>query len=198
MNKGIIVDIGTGDGKFVYKLAKQFPNRLFIGIDPNQKGLVKTSLKATKKRTRGGIGNVVYVLASIQELPKELEDIANQVYINFPWGSLLKSIITVEKKAWENIKLIMKKDGVLDIVFGYDPLIDKSEIDRLALPRLSSNHIQNKLVPKIEAFRFKPTSFEKLNTNDLKSYPTTWSKKMAYGGKTRTYYHLQFTLKRKS
>lgn len=194
MNKGIIVDIGTGDGKFIYNLAKQYPNRLFIGIDPNHKGLVKTSLRATKKKKRGGLENVVYVLASIKELPKELNNVANQVFINFPWGSLLRSIVKVEQKAWENLKMIIKKCSFIDIIFGYDPIIDKPEVDRLGLPTLSNKYIQSTMVPKIEALGFKLRNFKKLNTNDLKTYPTTWSKKIAFGGKERSYYHLQFTL----
>ena len=37
---GVIVDIGCGDGKFTYKLAKENPDRFVIGIDPSHKDYV--------------------------------------------------------------------------------------------------------------------------------------------------------------
>ena len=32
----VFIDLGTGDGRFVYKSALAEPNTLFIGIDPNE------------------------------------------------------------------------------------------------------------------------------------------------------------------
>ena len=32
---GVIIDIGTGDGRFVYQSARRNPNKFYIGIDPN-------------------------------------------------------------------------------------------------------------------------------------------------------------------
>jgi 16S rRNA (adenine(1408)-N(1))-methyltransferase len=51
--EGIIVDIGTGDGRFVYNAARQNPNKFFIGIDANTAGLKEFSTKATRKPAKG-------------------------------------------------------------------------------------------------------------------------------------------------
>ena len=40
--ENIVIDIGTGDGKFVYQSAKSNKSNFYIGIDPNQKALEKT------------------------------------------------------------------------------------------------------------------------------------------------------------
>ncbi|MDQ3258004.1 MAG: hypothetical protein M3R15_29660 [Acidobacteriota bacterium] len=39
--EGIVLDIGTGDGRFVYAYARQNPNKFFIGIDANPRPLEK-------------------------------------------------------------------------------------------------------------------------------------------------------------
>jgi tRNA G46 methylase TrmB len=39
IGEGIIVDIGTGGGRFVYKRAKENPHRFYIAIDANPKAL---------------------------------------------------------------------------------------------------------------------------------------------------------------
>lgn len=51
---GVIVDIGTGDGRYVYRSARADPGRFYIGIDPQRKPLEKVSEKIYRKP--GGAG----------------------------------------------------------------------------------------------------------------------------------------------
>jgi 16S rRNA (adenine(1408)-N(1))-methyltransferase len=48
----VIVDIGTGDGRFVYQCARENPARFYIGIDANAKPLEKVSMRATRNPQR--------------------------------------------------------------------------------------------------------------------------------------------------
>lgn len=193
-NKGIIVDIGTGDGKFAYKLAKENPDRLIIGIDPNQKNLERLSLKTYKKSARGGLKNCLFVLASIEDMPKELKGVANQVFINFPWGSLLRGIILIEQETWKNIKYICQKGAIIDLLLGYDKNIDRTEIKRLKLPILTQDYIKNNMAPKLAKQGFKITDLKLVNSSVLKNFPSSWAKKLSYG-KDRMYYYLRIISK---
>ena len=123
---GIVVDIGTGNGKFVSKLAIRYPDRLIIGIDPNHHNLIHTSLKNPK--------NSLYLLSDIENLPKELNGIVNQIFINFPLGSLLRGIINVENQTWNNLKRICRSGAFIDIILGFNKLSEKNETIRLVLP----------------------------------------------------------------
>ncbi len=38
----VVVDIGTGNGRFVYKNAKKNPTSFYIGIDPVSENMVNT------------------------------------------------------------------------------------------------------------------------------------------------------------
>lgn len=191
--KGIIVDIGTGDGKFTYKIAKENPDRLVIGIDPNAKGVEKYSAKIYKKVARGGLENALFVLATVEDLPEELNGIANQVFINFPWGSLLAGIVKVEDKCWDNIKRICKKGAFIDLLFGYDERYDKTEIQRLKLPTLSRNFIYEIFIPKLQDIGLEVIDTKQLTSTQLTNYPSTWAKKMGFG-KERKYWYLRIKI----
>ena len=51
----MIIDIGTGDGRFVYQSARRNPNKFYIGIDPNTRPLTKISEKIHRKPAKGGL-----------------------------------------------------------------------------------------------------------------------------------------------
>jgi 16S rRNA (adenine(1408)-N(1))-methyltransferase len=93
---GVIVDIGTGDGRFVYQTARENPAKFYVGIDANSRPLEKISMKATRRPAKGGAPNLMFVQAAIEDLPDELNDAADEIHIHFPWGSLLRAVATGE------------------------------------------------------------------------------------------------------
>jgi 16S rRNA (adenine(1408)-N(1))-methyltransferase len=183
---GVIIDIGTGDGSFVYELAKKYPDRMIIGIDPNQSALIDVSRKIIKKPAKGGVKNAMFVLANATDLPDELADTANQVFINLPWGSLLTGIVRGEKEIFENIKKICQKGAIVDILFGYDKNLEIKEIGEL--PDISIEYIKNILAPKVEKFGFKLIKAQTLNSAVLKTYPSKWAKKLSFATPRDFYY----------
>lgn len=189
MSKGIVLDIGTGNGKFAYTLAKQNPEKLIVGIDPNQSNLVKISSKIYKRPSRGGLPNALFVLADIDNLPMELTNSVNQIFILFPWGSLLRAIVNVEKQAWSNLHRVCQKGAILDIVFGYDKNKDIREVRNLNLPLLDEHYVKRKMIPEIERLGFTISKIEIVGSMSIKNLPTTWAKKLSQR-KDRKYYYL--------
>ncbi len=92
--EGVIVDIGTGDGRFVYQSARENPKKFYIGIDPNVRPLEKISEKIYRKPAKGGAPNALFVQAAIEDLPAELDGVADEIHVHFPWGSLLRAVAT--------------------------------------------------------------------------------------------------------
>src|SRR5688572_26206092 len=92
----VVVDVGTGDGRFVYEAARLDPEALYIGLDPDADAMAEYAYRAGRKPARGGVENLLYVVASIEQLPVELESIAHQVHVNFPWAALLRGVILPE------------------------------------------------------------------------------------------------------
>ncbi len=186
---GVIVDIGTGDGSFVYELAKNHPDKMVIGIDPNHKGMVDTSRKTLKKPEKGGVKNALFVLAAVDALPDELAGKANQVYINFPWGTLLSGLVLGDEQTWKNIKKICQDKAVIDIILGYDKSLEIKKVNE-NLPVLDKKYFSSVLRSKIKNLGLELTEIKPLSSRILKSYPSTWAKKLSFA-QERDFYYLR-------
>jgi 16S rRNA (adenine(1408)-N(1))-methyltransferase len=187
---GIIVDIGTGDGEFVYTLARANPDRFIIGLDPNQQGLQNTSAKIYKKPEKGGLKNALFVLGSIESLPEELDGLANQIYINFPWAGLLKGLLLADDVVWNAIKRVCKPGAFIDVLFSYEKTAEENEISKAGLPDIDLEYLQGITAPRIEKLGFKILEIKYFGAEEIKRYPSTWAKKLSFG-RDRKYYYLR-------
>ena len=93
------IDIGTGDGRQVYRVAREDPTGLFIGVDANAEALQQVSYRASRKPARGGVANAVFVHASLDDLPGALARLADRVTVFYPWGSLLRALVDPDERA---------------------------------------------------------------------------------------------------
>ena len=166
--EGIVIDIGTGDGLFVYELARANPNKFYIGVDANPRPLEKISEKIHRRPTKGGLPNVLFLQAAIEDLPAELDGIANEVHVHFPWGSLLAIVARGDLDGLRNLRRIMAPAGLLEIVIGLDPGRDESEIKRLGIQSLDLTFISSELAP-----RYRESGFEILEAGI--GGPEMWS-----------------------
>jgi 16S rRNA (adenine(1408)-N(1))-methyltransferase len=190
--EGVVIDIGTGDGRFVSTAARANPNKFFIGIDANAKPLEKISMKATRKPAKGGLANVLFVQAAVENLPAEFDSVADEIHIHFPWGSLLRAVATGDAEILSALRRISASECLLEIVIGIDEERDRTEIERLALPRLSSEYLENILIPKYEAAGFVVLEKGILDSSQWSRLETSWARKLQGGsGRTVTYLILQ-------
>jgi 16S rRNA (adenine(1408)-N(1))-methyltransferase len=175
---GVIVDIGTGDGRFVYQSARENPTRFYLGIDANAKPLKKVSMKATRKPAKGGLPNVLFIQAPIENLPTELSDTADEIHIHFPWGSLLRAVATGDANVLQSLRRISSRDCLLEVVIGIDPERDRAEVERLQLPLVSADYIETVLAPRYEAagFRFRESGI--MAPPDWKHLKSSWARKL--------------------
>lgn len=171
--EGVVIDIGTGDGRFVSALAKANPAKFYIGVDANPKPLEKPSMKATRKPKKGGLPNAMFVQAAVEDLPEEFDGTADEIHIHFPWGSLLKAVATGDSEILKSLRRISSPECLLELVIGIDPVRDKGELERLEIPELTPVILHSYLIPKyttagfrlIEHGSLKPAQWPKLNTS---------------------------------
>lgn len=187
---GVVVDIGTGDGRFVSASARANPNKFYIGIDANSKPLEKISMKATRKKR--GLPNALFVQAAVEDLPEELNAAADEIHIHFPWGSLLRALVSGEEYILNALRRISAPECLLEIVIGIDEERDRSEIERLALPKLSPEYLEKTLIPKYKAAGFDVLEWGNLTASEWSRLETSWARKLQ-GGSNRevTYLILQ-------
>lgn len=179
----IEIDLGTGDGRFVYKNALLRKGALFIGIDPSEKQLEIYSKKAVKENVQ----NSIYVVASFEMLPSELKGTADKVYINLPWGTLLENIVVPTKGGLDKLLELLKEKGELEIILGYAQELEPSETKRLNLPPIHLGLINDIIVPAFEERGFHAKEFYEMTKKQLVDVETTWAKKLRFGRDRRIY-----------
>ncbi|MBD0325287.1 MAG: methyltransferase domain-containing protein [Pyrinomonadaceae bacterium] len=175
---GIVVDIGTGDGRFVYQSARENQTKFFIGIDPSTRALEKISEKIYRKPSKGGLPNVLFVQAAVESLPAELDGVADELHIHFPWGSLLRAVLSADADVLCNLRRICAPGCLLEIIIGLDPSRDRAEIERLALPILSLEYLEKVLTPKYRAAGFDVLEKGVLTQADWSQLQTSWARRL--------------------
>jgi hypothetical protein len=112
--ENITLDLGTGDGRFVRCMAEQQKDRFFIGVDACRENLRANSLKKSP--------NTMFVIASAQALPLELNGLASHITINFPWGSLLESLLGNDPSLVNGLLLITRPCAKMEIHLNREAL----------------------------------------------------------------------------
>lgn len=184
--EGVVIDIGTGDGRFVSAAARANPNKFYIGIDANVKPLEKISMKATRKK--GGLPNVLFVQAAVEDLPEELNETADEIHIHFPWGSLLRAVVLGDEEILKSLRRISASECLLEIVIGIDEERDRYEIERLALPKLSPEYLEKVLIPKYKSAGFDILERGILNSSEWSKLETSWARRLQGGSEREVVY----------
>jgi 16S rRNA (adenine(1408)-N(1))-methyltransferase len=178
---GVVVDLGTGDGRFVYQSARQNPHKFYIGIDANAQPLEKISEKIHRKPAKGGAPNVLFIQAAVEALPAELDGVADEVHIHFPWGSLLRAVATGEDAVLAGLWRLCAPGAFVEIIIGLDPERDQSEIETLGLELLTPEFLQRTLVPRYEANGFEVLEQGVLAPSEWPELTTSWAKRLQGG-----------------
>jgi 16S rRNA (adenine(1408)-N(1))-methyltransferase len=176
--EGVVIDIGTGDGRFVSAAARASPQKFFIGIDANAKPLEKISMRATRKVKKGGLPNAMFVQAAVEDLPQELNGVADEIHIHFPWGSLLRAVATGDERILHSLCRIAAPGCLLEIVIGIDPERDRSELDRLGVPVISPVILHSFLIPKYLSVGFELVDSGILAHSLWSKMETSWARKL--------------------
>jgi 16S rRNA (adenine(1408)-N(1))-methyltransferase len=186
--EGIVIDIGTGDGRFVSAMAKRTPNKFFIGIDANVKPLEKPSMKATRKPNKGGLPNVMFVQAAVEALPAELDGVADEIHVHYPWGSLLRGVATGDPDVLASLRRIAAPKCLLEVVIGIDPERDRTELDRLGIQDISDKHVRGELTEKYESAGFAIKEHGELDGSEWTALETSWARKLQINANRRALY----------
>ncbi len=182
------VDLGTGDGRYVYKTAPTNKDRLYIGIDPSQKQLEIYSKKANKAK----LANILFLVGSLEVFPIELTSFANKINVYLPWGTLLKEMVSPSKEHLDKLSNLLKENGELQVVLGYDENLEPTETARLDLEKIDEDRLTLETIPTFENAGLKLKELKKLSKTELIELETTWAKKLSYGG-NRPVFSMVFT-----
>jgi hypothetical protein len=174
--KDILLDLGTGDGRFVCCMAEQHPDWFFIGIDACRENL---HLNSRKKRP-----NALFLIANAQILPIELNGLASHVTINFPWGSLLEGLLASDAKLMHGLEYISSSAASLDVRLNSGALAEVGTTLEAGAAQIYNNLLKSGWQIHAPAM---------MNANALRKFPSTWAKRLAFGRDPRA---IQLSLQR--
>lgn len=176
-----MIDIGTGDGLYVCHAASRDPMRFYIGVDASPDPLEKVSEKIHRKPSKGGLPNALFVQAAAEDLPAELDGVAGEVHVNFPWGSLLRAVATGDGQVMLNLRRICSPGASLEVILGLDPVRDCTEVERLGLEPLSMAYIDSTLSHRYRDAGFEVVERGVLPEEDWLRLQTSWAKRLRGG-----------------
>lgn len=180
---GVILDIGTGDGRFVYQMARKNPGRLYIGIDASSEALVKISAKAHRNPEHGGARNALFLQARVEELPPELDGVADEVHIHFPWGSLLGALLRPEAPVLRRLRAVCKEEALVEIITSIDMARDSSELSRLGINGvIDEKYVDDVLVPPFAQAGLSISERGLIAPGRWPALCTAWAARLKAGG----------------
>ena len=176
----IAIDLGTGDGRFAYSYAGEHPETFVIGIDPVHGAMRDFSTRARRKPAHGGLPNLLYVTASIEQPPAELEGRCNRIFVNLPWGSLMRGIIEADETVLGNLDRLAANDAHLRIILNTRVFDDPVPLDVQGLPEITVAYAEAVLRPAFSRHGFTLTDARFLAPEELIDLATTWAKRLSH------------------
>jgi 16S rRNA (adenine(1408)-N(1))-methyltransferase len=71
---------------------------------------------AGRAPAKGGVPNAVFVVSAVETLPAELDAIADEVRITFPWGSLLRGVLGADAAVLGGVARVAKRGASIRIL----------------------------------------------------------------------------------
>jgi 16S rRNA (adenine(1408)-N(1))-methyltransferase len=159
-----ILDLGTGDGRFVNHLARRRPRTAVVGVD-----LVAANLR---RASRAAPDNALFVVADALDLPIELSGLANRIAVNFPWGSLLRGLLEGDSGLLAGLVATADRPAALDVRLNADALAEAGWETESGAARAAA---------VLRGAGFAVGTRQALGSADLRTWPTTWAKRLAFG-----------------
>ncbi len=184
--RGVVIDLGTGDGRFVYTLARADPERLYVGIDPVAENMREYAVRASRKPAKGGAPNVLFVVASAEEPPQELYGVAAEVHVNLPWGSLLRGIVLGDERVLGGIRALAMPGARIEILVNASIFTGAASLEVRDLPELTPAYVET-LAPRYAAAGITIVDAALVEDIELKRLPTTWARRLGHGREPRTF-----------
>jgi 16S rRNA (adenine(1408)-N(1))-methyltransferase len=160
----IILDLGTGDGRYVRYLADRNPRWFVIGMDACRENL--------REHSRAKLPNMLFIIANARELPSELNGLVSHVTINFPWGSLLESLLAGDSKLMCGLESISRAVTSIDLRLNGGAMVETGTVLETGAKKIHNDLLRA---------GWQIGDPVQMNAHALRSFPTTWAKRLAFG-----------------
>jgi 16S rRNA (adenine(1408)-N(1))-methyltransferase len=160
----LVLDLGTGDGRYVRTLARSHPGWFVVGVDACRENL--------REHSRARLANMLFVIANAQELPCEFSGLFSHVTINFPWGSLLEGLLAAEPGLMSGLTSVARPEAQVEIHLNGGALAEAGTSLKAGAEAICEN---------MNCHGWKLIKPCPMDDRTLRSFPTTWARRLAHG-----------------
>lgn len=178
----VVVDVGTGDGLFCYHLAVSDPATLYVGCDPVAGNMAEVARRGRRKAARGGVGNLLLVVATAEAPPGALRGQASELYCVLPWGRLLAGIVTGDAEILDGLRALAKRGAHVHVYLNAGVWDRRTPLDVQDLPALTPAYVEHTLVPAYAACGLEVTEHTDALPAEVNALRSKWARRLTHGG----------------
>lgn len=180
-DRPLAIDVGTGDGRYAYQLARSRPGWYVVGIDAAAGAMRETSTRAARKPARGGVPNVLYVWASVESAPAALWGRADEVHVVLPWGRLMSGLLVADSDVVGGVARLGRDGASVLVVLNGEVWGDPVPVDARDLPEPTVPLVEGTLAPAWAAAGLRVDEARWLEADEIAAIPSTWARRLAHG-----------------
>lgn len=173
---GVLMDLGTGDGKHAVAWARSRPDRLVIGVDASATAMQRLSLQMAKSPEKGGRSNILFVWAAVENLPMALANV-HELRSLMPWGSLLRGLLEPNHELLLDLGMRCRSDAPFTIVINrhaWHPIV--TEVAGIMEPCPGAENGQ--LASDYEAAGWTLEAVRAIGPKELSCLSTSWYRRL--------------------
>ena len=176
-----MVDLGTGDGRYVLATARADRDSFVLGVDASAAGMVEASRRASRDAGRGGLPNARFVVAAAERIGTDLPAFADRVTINFPWGSLLRGLVVADARLLASLSAHARPGATVEM------LLSVADRDHgTGLPPLDQ-HVLSGLARPYAAHGLRLLEARLATQADIASAHSSWARRLGAGARRATW-----------
>jgi 16S rRNA (adenine(1408)-N(1))-methyltransferase len=191
----LVVDVGTGDGRFAYAYARDHPEAFVVALDPVKENLRERSHRALRKPGRGGLPNVLFVWAVVERPPAELAGRADEVHVVLPWGKLASGLLLAEPEVLDGLVFLARAGAALDLVLNAEVWEEPVPLEARDLPPLTVDYVSGTLAPRFHARGIEIRRVGRLAREEIDRLPSTWARRLSHGREHPNFVHVEAVLR---
>jgi 16S rRNA (adenine(1408)-N(1))-methyltransferase len=139
--------------------------------------MAEASRRAAAKPSRGGAPNAMFLCVAAEALPGLLAGAADEITVNYPWGSLLRALAAPDCTVLARLAALGKPGARFSALINVQPLRDPAQAERLGLAGAALLCDSGRL-----AAEYERAGLERLRVRDVtgEAVPeTSWAKHLA-------------------
>jgi len=180
-----LLDVGTGDGRFPLRHAREHPRTLCVGLDAVSDNLEPSASRAARKPARGGAPNLLFVIASLEDPPAELGGFADRLTVLYPWSALLRGLVAPDPRMLDSLVMLAAPGARIDLLLNSSVFEQAGYAERLELPALDEPYLERVLVPAYRTAGIHVESYRWLRDEEP-PYRTTWGQRLTRSSQRET------------